>query len=90
MNGSTIQLAAGRGQNVVDGNSKLQISNNKWFDKLTTLSKVEGQITITEIQNFKLVWVIKYWNLEFICDLVLGVWDFSIRIGNYFSVLILS
>jgi hypothetical protein len=27
--------------------------NNKWFDKLTTLSLVEGQITITEIQNSK-------------------------------------
>jgi len=35
------------------GNSKTQISNNKWFDKLTTLSQVEGQITMTEIQNYK-------------------------------------
>jgi len=26
------------------GNSKSQISNTKWFDKLTTLSQVEGQI----------------------------------------------
>jgi len=32
----------------------LQITNTKWFDKLTTtLSKVEGQITMTEIQNSK-------------------------------------
>jgi hypothetical protein len=30
-------------------NSKSQISNIKWFDKLTTLSQVEGQITMTEI-----------------------------------------
>ncbi len=36
-------------QTNVDGNSKLQITNNKWFDKLTTLSQVEGQITMTEI-----------------------------------------
>jgi hypothetical protein len=23
----------------------------------------------------KHVWVIEYWNLEFICNLVLGIWD---------------
>ena len=35
-------------------NSKSQNTNTKWFDKLTTtLSKVEGQITMTEIQNSK-------------------------------------
>ena len=35
-------------------NKKFQITNNKWFDKLTTtLSQVEGQITMTEIQNPK-------------------------------------
>jgi hypothetical protein len=33
----------------VTKNSKSQISNNKWFDKLTTLSLVEGQNTMTEI-----------------------------------------
>jgi len=53
------------------GNSKSQISNTKWFDKLTTLSQVEGQITMTEIQISKHlhdfqqqafpVWVIGYW-----------------------------
>jgi hypothetical protein len=47
----------------VDGNSKLQITNNK-------------QITMTEIQNSKHVWVIEYWNLKFICNLVLGICDF--------------
>jgi hypothetical protein len=31
------------------------MTNNKWFDKLTTLSQVEGQITMTEIQNSKQV-----------------------------------
>ena len=34
-------------------NCKSQIPNIKWFDKLTTLSLVEGQITMTEIQNPK-------------------------------------
>jgi hypothetical protein len=35
----------------------LQNTNNKWFDKLTTtLSQVEGQITMTKIQNTKLVY----------------------------------
>jgi hypothetical protein len=28
--------------------------------------------------NSKYVWVIGYWNLRFICNLVLGIWDFSI------------
>jgi hypothetical protein len=39
---------------------KFQLANNKWFDKLTTLSQVEGQITITKIQNDKPVWAIGY------------------------------
>jgi len=46
-------------------NSKSQISNNK-------------QITMTKIQNSKLVLVIEYWNLRFVCNLVLGVWDLII------------
>jgi hypothetical protein len=33
--------------------SKSSSTNNKWFDKLTTLSQVEGQITMAEIQNTK-------------------------------------
>jgi hypothetical protein len=36
----------------VTKNSKSQISNIKWFDKLTTLSLVEGQITMTKIVGF--------------------------------------
>jgi len=32
---------------------KLQIPNIKWFDRLTTLSQVEGQITMTKILNSK-------------------------------------
>jgi phospholipid transport system substrate-binding protein len=31
---------------------------------------------MTKIQNSKLVSVIWYWNLRFVCNLVLGVWDF--------------
>ena len=31
---------------------------------------------MTEIQNFKSVLVIEYWNLRFVCNLVLGAWDF--------------
>jgi hypothetical protein len=35
-------------------NHKYQNTNTKWFDKLTTtLSQVEGQITMIEIQNHK-------------------------------------
>jgi hypothetical protein len=32
---------------------------------------------MTKIQNSKPVSVIWYWNLRFVCDLVLGVWDFT-------------
>jgi hypothetical protein len=45
-------------------NSKSQIPNIK-------------QITMTKIQNSKPVLVIEYWNLRFVCNLVLGVWDFT-------------
>jgi|GEM_PF-3014170 hypothetical protein len=62
----------------VDRNYKSQNPNNK-------------QITMTEIQNpkpshhlkkenFKYVLVIEYWNLRFICNLVLGIWDLGMRI----------
>jgi hypothetical protein len=64
-------------------NPKSQNTNIKWFDKLTTLSQVEGQITMTEIQNIKPVLVIEKlgfgiyllfdaWNLEF-CFLAFGI-----------------
>jgi hypothetical protein len=29
-----------------------------------------------QFQNSKPVWVIDYWNLRFICNLVLAIWDF--------------
>ena len=31
---------------------------------------------MTKIPNSKPVLVIEYWNLRFVCNLVLGVWDF--------------
>ena len=31
---------------------------------------------MTKIQNSKSVLVFEYWNLRFVCNLVLGVWDF--------------
>jgi len=34
-------------------NSKHQKPNHKWFDQLTTLSQVEGQIPMTKTQNSK-------------------------------------
>ena len=44
-------------------NTKSQITNIK-------------QITNNNDQNSKPVLVIEYWNLRFVCNLVLGVWDF--------------
>ena len=31
---------------------------------------------MTKFQNSKHTLVIEYWNLRFVCNLVLGVWDF--------------
>jgi hypothetical protein len=46
-------------------NFKSQMPNIKWFDKLTTtLSQVEGQITMTEIQNPKQLGFNLIWNLN--------------------------
>ena len=35
-----------------------------------------------QFQNPKPVWVIDYWNLRFICNLVLGIWYFGLRIAE--------
>jgi hypothetical protein len=61
--------------------NKIQITNNKWFDRLTTLSQVEGQYPMTKITNSKhshtavntiyLVSDIGILNLLFIWNLVL-------------------
>jgi hypothetical protein len=52
-------------------NHKYQITNTKWFDKLTTLSQVEGQITMTEIQNSKQL------TFDLICNLAPVICYFS-------------
>ena len=45
---------------------KKEIPNNKWFDKLTTtLSQVEGQITMTKIQNRKPVYDLEERTFQF-------------------------
>jgi hypothetical protein len=62
-------------------NSKSQITSIKWFDKLTTLSQVKGQITTTKIQKSKPVLIIWYWNLRFVCNLVLGNWGPARRVA---------
>ena len=31
---------------------------------------------VTKIPNLFFVLVIEYWNLRFVCNLVLGIWDF--------------
>jgi hypothetical protein len=64
----------------VNVNYKLQNSNNK-------------QITMTKIQNSKrlyhfkkefppYVWVIEYWNLRFVWNLVLGIWVFRFSLSS--------
>jgi hypothetical protein len=50
---------------------QLKITNTKWFDKLTTLSQVEGQITMTEIQNSKQL------TFDLICNLAPVICYFS-------------
>ena len=41
---------------------------------------------MTEIQNSKPVLVIEYCDLEFICNLVLGIWNFKASMHlRYFS-----
>jgi hypothetical protein len=71
MGGGTRRKVQGENCRLKRGNYKSQNPNNK-------------QITMTEIQNSKpvyhlkkekpkYVWVIDYWNLRFICNLVLGI-----------------
>jgi hypothetical protein len=33
-------------------------------------------------ENYLYVLVIEYWNLRFVCNLVLEIWDFGIRISK--------
>jgi hypothetical protein len=58
-------------------NSKSQISNIK-------------QITMTKIRNSKPVLIIEYWNLKFVCNLVLEVWDLITPLLHYPSPFLLA
>ena len=42
--------------------------------------KIPNVHIILEKEDSKYVWVIEYWNLRFICNLVLGIWGFVMRI----------
>jgi hypothetical protein len=60
-------------------NYKSQISNNKQITMTEIVRASLGLPTLRagpQFQNSKPVLVIGYWNLEFICNLVLGAWDF--------------
>jgi hypothetical protein len=60
-------------------NNKSQITNKSQSPKL----KITNLCIFPEKKNFKLVWVIKYWNLEFICHLVLGISTLGLRISDF-------
>jgi hypothetical protein len=45
---------------------------------------------MTEIQNSKHVLVIEYWYLRFICNLMLGIWDFGSEITKFEFCVLLS
>jgi hypothetical protein len=51
--------------------TKLQIPNNKQI----TMTKIPSSKHLGE-RRLKSVLVIEYWNLRFVCHLVLGIWDF--------------
>jgi hypothetical protein len=58
-------------------NIKLQIPNIKRFDKLTTLSKVEGQITMTKIPNLTLLKASREAQLNIPLQVIcFGHWEF--------------
>ena len=60
-------------------NSKSQISNIKQITMTKIVRASLGLPTLRagpQFQNSKPVLVIEYWNLRFVCNLVLGVWDF--------------
>jgi hypothetical protein len=93
---TTRQADFSSGQAEVDGNYKSQNPNNKQI-KMTEIVRASlGLPTLRagpQFQNSKCqhhptkknsknVWVIEYWNLRFICNLVLGIWDFGMRNGK--------
>ena len=50
-------------------NHKTQITNKFQLPKF----KIPNDHIILKKDNSKYVWVIEYWNLRFICNLVLGI-----------------
>jgi hypothetical protein len=63
----------------VTKNSKSQISNTKQITITKIVRASLGLPTLwmgPQFQNSKPVLVIEYWNLKFVCNLVLGVWGF--------------
>jgi len=66
-------------------NHKTQITNKFQLPKLSALRldsppcgrvpsfKIPNNHIILKKENSKYVWVIEYWNLRFICNLVLGI-----------------
>jgi hypothetical protein len=59
------QVSPARGE--IAGKEGIEIPNPK-----SQISNIK-QITMTKIQNSKPVLVIEYWNLRFVCNLVLGI-----------------
>ena len=60
-------------------NNKSQVPNKSQWPKLSALrldSPPCGRVPSFKILNLFFVLVIEYWNLRFVCNLVLGVWDF--------------
>ena len=72
-----------RGETEVAGNYKSRNPNNKQITITEIVRASLGLPTLREgpqFQNSKYVWGIEYWNLRIICNLVLGIWDFGLRI----------
>jgi len=66
-------------------NYKSQNPNNKQIIRRGRNRSASGGPNlhiILEKENSKYVWVIEYWNLRFACNLVLGIWDFRMRISK--------
>jgi hypothetical protein len=41
------------------------------------MTKIQNSKPSHHLKKSKYVWGIDYWNLRFICNLVLGIWDFE-------------
>ena len=54
---------------------------------LKEVKRIEKDIFINT-GKIELVWVIGIWNLRFVWNLMLGIWDFknSVNVYNYFAI----